>query len=66
MSKINPAFNFFIKNDIKVYDFDEDFEKYYNTKLDIEQIRLNKLKLESIFGEAQVSDDIDNMIQILA
>jgi hypothetical protein len=66
MSKINPAFNFFIKNDIKVYDFDEDFEKYYNTKLDIEQIRLNKLKLESIFGEAQVSDDIDKMIQILA
>ena len=66
MSKINPAFNFFIKNDIKVYDFDEDFEKYYNTKLNIEQIRLNKLKLESIFGEAQVSDDIDNMIQILA
>ncbi|MCM4167878.1 TDP-N-acetylfucosamine:lipid II N-acetylfucosaminyltransferase [Arenibacter antarcticus] len=66
MSKINPAFSFFISNNIKVYDFDEDFEKYTNTKMEIEQIRLNRLKLESIFGETKVIEDINKLMQILA
>lgn len=66
MSKINPAYNFFIKNDIKVFDFDEDFEKYSNNKLGIEQIKRNRLKLESIFGETKVMEDINKMMQILA
>lgn len=63
LSPKNPAYNFFIKNEIQVFDFEKDFKTYRNTKLDIETVKKNKEKLNNLFKESRVLNDIKNLIK---
>lgn len=66
LSPKNPAFNFFISNGIKVFDFDNDFKLFMNTKLDIKTAYNNKTKLDILFNEEKVLEDIKNLIKIIS
>lgn len=66
LSHKNPAYKFFINNDISVFDLDNDFLKFQNTKLDIQTAKKNKNQLELIFNEDKVLSDIKNLIKTIS
>jgi len=66
LSSKNPAFNFFVDNGIKVFDFDKDFKQFKNTKLDLKTAYNNKKQLDLIFNENKVLEDIKNLIKIIS
>jgi hypothetical protein len=62
MSNRNPAFQFFVKKGIQVYDFDKDFDLYGNTPLPKGIVHDNRRKLEEIFSEEQVLKDLRGLL----
>ena len=66
LSTKNPAYNFFTNNGIKVFDLDKDFSRFYNSKLESETASINKSKLDAIFNENKVLDDIKNLIKVIS
>lgn len=66
LSSKNPAYEFFVKNDIKVFDFDKDYEVFKNTKLEINIVEKNRKILSEIFNEQKVFDDIRKFTNLLS
>ncbi|WP_271768261.1 TDP-N-acetylfucosamine:lipid II N-acetylfucosaminyltransferase [Aquimarina algiphila] len=65
MSSKNPAYHFFKKNEIKIFDFDKDYSRFQNKRLEDEIIVQNKRKLGLIFNEEKVLTDIRNLTELL-
>jgi len=66
MSSKSPAFSFFIKNEIKVFDFDFDFDLFKNSELENHIVRNNRIILNSIFKENKVLKDLEALIKIIS
>lgn len=66
MSSKNPAFSFFTKNGIRVFDFDFDFELYKNTKLESNIVINNRKILNSMFNEEKVLKDLETFIKTIS
>lgn len=65
LSKRNPAFNFFIENNIKVFDLENDFRIYQNSKLEAQEVSNNRKVLAEIFNESRVLKEIEQLNSIL-
>lgn len=66
LSTKNPAYSFFVKNAIEIFDFDKDYEVYKNTKLETHVVEKNRKILNAIFSEQRVLDDIKKFTRILS
>lgn len=66
LSSKNPAYKFFINNGIQVFDFDKDFKQYKNLKLDTKTANHNKQKLDLMFNEDKVLNDIKHLIKAIS
>ena len=66
LSSHNPAYKFFTNNGIVVFDLDKDFRVLKNTKLEDETVKNNKQKLDLIFNESKVLDDIKSLIKSIS
>lgn len=66
LSGHNPAFGFFVKNNIVVFDFDKDFEKYRNSRLEKSIVIQNRENLERVFNESTVLSEIKNLVNTLS
>ncbi len=62
LSKKNPAFTFFERNNIKVFDFDSEFKLYKNAKLDCRIANGNREKLNYIFNEDTVLKALEDLL----
>lgn len=61
LSERNPAYNFFLRNGIVVNSFENDFDRYLNTKLSYEDAENNRKKLDLIFSKEKVISDLKNL-----
>lgn len=66
MSSKNPAFSFFGKNGIQVFDLDLDFQRFKNTRLEEHIIVKNRKTLNSIFNRKQVLQDLELMVKTIS
>ena len=66
LSNKNPAYQFFVKNGITVFDFDKDYEVFKNTKLEINIVKKNRKMLSDMFSEQKVLEDIRNFMNLLS
>ncbi|AZQ59692.1 hypothetical protein EJ994_13080 [Maribacter sp. MJ134] len=66
MSSKNPAFSFFTKNDIRVFDFDLEFQHFRNTTLEGQIIVKNRTNLNTIFNEKQVLKDLEILAKTIS
>lgn len=66
LSLKNPAYNFFVRNGIEIFDLDNDFQTYGATKLETELAENNRKILDKIFGKEKVQNDILNLTQVLS
>lgn len=66
LSSKNPAFQFFVKNGITVFDFDKDYEVFKNTKLEINTVEKNRKILSEMFNEQKVLEDIRKFTNLLS
>lgn len=66
MSSKNPAFSFFVKNGIQVFDLDLDFQRFKNTRLEEHIILKNRKILNSIFDQKQVLQDLEIMVKTIS
>lgn len=65
MSPKNPAYLFFLRYKVKVFDFDKEFAKYGSMRLNTEIIEQNRIILQTIFSEEKIQNDIFYLIQKL-
>ncbi|WP_296386908.1 TDP-N-acetylfucosamine:lipid II N-acetylfucosaminyltransferase [Winogradskyella sp.] len=61
LSKKNPAYAFFVDNNISVFDLDKDYSTYKNSKLNEKQILHNRTMLNTIFNEDRVLKEITKL-----
>lgn len=65
LSTNNPAFSFFTKHKIRVYDFEKDFKIYKNTRLSSNEITHNRAMLNNIFNQERVLSDIKKLTLLI-
>lgn len=58
MSPKNPAYLFFIRNKIKVFDLDKEFVKFGSIRLNAEIVKQNRIILQTIFSKERIQKDI--------
>ncbi|WP_296315252.1 TDP-N-acetylfucosamine:lipid II N-acetylfucosaminyltransferase [Winogradskyella sp. UBA3174] len=66
LSSNNPAYSFFIKNNIKVFNLETEYPIFKNTILELSDINHNRLVLDSLFNEEKVFNDIKNLVSIIS
>ncbi|WP_266202566.1 TDP-N-acetylfucosamine:lipid II N-acetylfucosaminyltransferase [Pontibacter kalidii] len=65
MSHKNPAYHFFVKNKVLVFELETDFKVYGCSQLSIEDREHNRLRLEDIFSKNKVATDVENLYKVL-
>lgn len=66
LSSNNPAYSFFTKNKIKVFNLDTEYATFKNSTLELSDINHNRLMLDAIFNKEKVFNDIKKLITIIA
>jgi len=65
LSKRNPAYGFFMRNEIIVNAIEDDYVKYGNTRLNLAQAAQNRSRLDLLFGEEKVISDLKNLTELI-
>jgi hypothetical protein len=65
LSSKNPAYKFFIRNNIVVNSLEEEFEQYGFSRLNIDIVKQNQQHLDMIFSREKVLIDLRNVTETL-
>lgn len=65
LSVKNPAYLFFKRIGVKVFNFEYEFDIFLNTKLSLDDIENNRKKLDSIFNKEKVINDLSSLSNLL-
>ncbi|RKE45392.1 4-alpha-L-fucosyltransferase (glycosyl transferase family 56) [Sphingobacterium detergens] len=58
LSQKNPIYQFFLRHDISVYDFDSEFKKFSNQKMYSEDAENNRRILSELFSEERIKKSL--------
>ncbi|MEP5256035.1 MAG: TDP-N-acetylfucosamine:lipid II N-acetylfucosaminyltransferase [Winogradskyella arenosi] len=65
LSRNNPSYEFFVSNGILIFDFDEDFKTHKNKRLEDFEILNNRNKLDLVFNEDRVYNEMTKLLNII-